>query len=98
MTFIFSNVRSVTVRLPAMIMKLCTGPQTPDKFRMYHNLVAAPAFQIMIGPSATIFLETLFVIQGLLLVQFMLGLGFQLGRQLGRSLPAQMPPRTIVTA
>jgi hypothetical protein len=32
----------VTVRLPAMVMIGCTGSPTPEKFRMYHNLVAAP--------------------------------------------------------
>jgi hypothetical protein len=41
----------------------CTGPPTPEKFRMYRNLVAAPAFLIMLGPSATVFLYTIFVIQ-----------------------------------
>jgi hypothetical protein len=32
------------------------GPPTPEKFRMYRNLVATPAFLIMIGSSATVFL------------------------------------------
>jgi hypothetical protein len=39
-----------------MIMIGCTGPPTPEKFWMYHNLVAAPAFLVMIGPSATVIL------------------------------------------
>jgi hypothetical protein len=46
---------SVTVRWPAMNMLGCTGPPTPEKFRMYHNLDAAPASLVMIGPSATVF-------------------------------------------
>jgi hypothetical protein len=30
-----------------MIMIGCAGPPTPEKLRMYHNLVAAPAFLII---------------------------------------------------
>jgi hypothetical protein len=33
-----------------------TGPPTLEKFRMYRNLVAAPAFLVMIGLSATVFI------------------------------------------
>jgi hypothetical protein len=39
-----------------MIMIGCAGPPTPENFQMYHNLVAAPAFLIIIGISATVFL------------------------------------------
>jgi AAA domain len=39
----------------AMSMIECAGPPTPSKIRMYHTLVAAPAFLAIstIGPSAT---------------------------------------------
>ena len=47
----------------AMIMIGCAGPRTPAKFQMYHTLVAAPAFLIMICFSATVFLWTIFAIQ-----------------------------------
>jgi hypothetical protein len=47
------------------------GPPTPESFR---NLVAAPAFLVMIGPSATVFYKQLFSYDGLLLVQCQLGL------------------------
>jgi hypothetical protein len=46
-----------------MIIIGCTGPPTPEKFRMYHNLVAAPALLVMIGPSATVYLYIIFGIQ-----------------------------------
>ena len=40
----------------AMCMIGCAGPPTPSKIRMYHTLVAAPAFLAIftIGPSATV--------------------------------------------
>jgi hypothetical protein len=40
----------------AMCMIGCAGPPTPSKIRMYHTMVAAPAFLaiITIGPSATV--------------------------------------------
>jgi hypothetical protein len=63
-----------TVRWPAMIMIRCTGPPTPDKIRIYHNLVAALAFLVMIGPSATVFYKQYLSYNGLLLVQCQLGL------------------------
>jgi hypothetical protein len=44
-----------TVRWPAMIMIGYAGPPTHEKFQMYHNLVTAPAFLVMIGSSAGIF-------------------------------------------
>jgi hypothetical protein len=42
----------------AMCMIGCAGPPTPSKYRMYHTLVAAPAFLVIstIGPSATVLL------------------------------------------
>jgi hypothetical protein len=42
----------------AMCMIGCAGPPTPSKYRMYHTLVAAPAFLVTstIGPSATVLL------------------------------------------
>jgi hypothetical protein len=41
---------------------------------MYYNLVAAPAFIIMIGSSATVFYKQYLSYNGLLLVQCQLGL------------------------
>jgi hypothetical protein len=40
----------------AMCMIGCAGSPTPSKIRMYHTLVAAPAFLAIftIGPSATV--------------------------------------------
>jgi hypothetical protein len=40
----------------AMCMVGCAGPPTPSKIRIYHTLVAAPAFLAIftIGPSATV--------------------------------------------
>jgi hypothetical protein len=42
----------------AMYMIGCAGPPTPSKCRMYHTLVAAPAFLVFstIGPSTTVLL------------------------------------------
>jgi hypothetical protein len=71
-----------------MIMIGCTGPPTPEKFRMYHNLVAAPAFLVMIDHTATAFLYAIVVIRGLLLIQC----------QLGISLPAWTPVWTLVAS
>jgi hypothetical protein len=70
----FKEGGTFTVRLPAIIMICCTDPPTPDKFRMYRNLVTAPAFLIIIGPNATVFYKKYLSYNGLLLVQFQLGL------------------------
>jgi hypothetical protein len=42
----------------AMCIIGCAGPPTPSKYRMYHTLVATPAFLVIstIGPSATVLL------------------------------------------
>jgi hypothetical protein len=42
----------------AMCMIGCAGPPTHSNFRMYHTVVAAPAFLVIstIGPSVTVLL------------------------------------------
>jgi hypothetical protein len=71
-----------------MIMIGCAGPPTPEKLRMYHNLVAAPAFLIIKGSSATVVYEQYLSYNGLLLVQC----------QLLLYLPAWTPAWTLVAS
>jgi hypothetical protein len=76
----------------------CAGPQTPEKFQEYGNLVAAPAFVVMTGPSATVFINTIYHTTVCYLYSASLDVSCQLGRQLGLWLPAWTPAWTIVSA
>jgi hypothetical protein len=71
-----------------MTMIGCTGPPKPEKFRMYHNLVAAPAFLVTIGPCDTLLYEQYLSFNGLLLVKC----------QLEPYLPARTPAWTVVAS
>jgi hypothetical protein len=67
----------------------CADPPTPEKFRMYHNLVAAPAFLIAIGSSAPPFYNLkIFVIQRSATRKC----------QLGHYFPAWTPAWTLVAS
>jgi hypothetical protein len=68
-----------------MIVIGYTGPPKPDKFRMYHNLAAAPAFLILAQPF---FYEQYLSYNGLLLAQCQ----FELW------LPAWTPAWTLVAS